>query len=88
MTRRKWTEKEKFEVVLEGLRGDATISELCNRYGIQQSQYYVWRDHFLKNGSKVFTMNKQTKHEQQLENKIQKMKRVIGELTLELKKND
>lgn len=88
MKRRQWTEKEKFEVILEGLRGEVTISELCNHYGIQQSQYYAWRDLFLKNGSKVFTLSKQNKHEQQLENKIQKMHRVIGELTLELKKND
>ena len=88
MTRRKWSEKEKFEVVLEGLRGEVTISELCNHHSIQQSQYYAWRDLFLKNGSKIFSMNKQHKHEQQLEKKMQKMQRVIGELTLELKKND
>ena len=88
MKRRQWSEKEKFEIVVAGLRGEMTIAALCNHHGIQQSQYYGWRDLFFQNGSKIFTMNQQTKHEQQLEIKIKKMQQVIGELTLELKKND
>jgi transposase len=88
MKRRHWTEKEKFTIVVEGLQSEVKISELCNHHGIQQSQYYAWRDLFLKNGSKVFMLDKQSRHEQVLEHRIKKMQQVIGELTLELKKND
>ena len=78
MRRRQWSEKEKFEIVVAGLRGEMTISGLCNHHGIQQSQYYIWRDLFLQNGARVFTMNQQSKHEQRLEDKIKKMQQVIG----------
>ena len=58
MKNRKWTNRQKLEIVLEGLNGRVTISDLCNRHQIQQTQYYEWKNHFL------------------------------GDLTMELKKND
>ena len=88
MKRKQRTKQEKFKIVMEGMRGDTMISEICARHEIHQSQYYAWRDLFLKNGSNVFEVNRQTQHERALENRIRKMKEVIGELTLELKKND
>lgn len=88
MKRKVWKESDKFKVVLEGLRGEMSVAELCNRYEIHQSQYYKWRDQFLKNGAKAFEVNKQNHRERLLENKVARMERVIGELTLELKKND
>ena len=88
MKRRRRTEQEKFEIVMEGIRGDAVISEICARHEVHQSQYYQWRDMFLKNGAKIFNGNRESQHERALENRIRKMKEVIGDLTLELKKND
>ena len=70
------------------MQGHVTVSELCNRYEIHQSQYYQWRDQFLKEGAKVFESSGSNKREEQLKKKMRKMERVIGELTLELKKND
>ena len=88
MKRKQRSEQEKFDIVLEGLRGDVPVTELCNRHSIHQSQYYAWRDLFLKHGAKVFNANKQGRHEQVLESRIKRMQQVIGELTLELKKSD
>jgi len=52
MKKRNWTGKEKLMVVLEGLRGDMTIAEVCNRQQISQNQYYRWRDRLLSQGAR------------------------------------
>ena len=88
MKRRKWTKELKFKIVLEGLQGQISVSELCNKHEIQQSQYYNWRDKFLREGASVFQNNDATKREEQLKNKMSRMEQMIGKLTLELKKND
>src|ERR1700720_1164600 len=42
MTRRKFSAAEKIRIVLEGLRGEESIAELCRREGIVQNLYYRW----------------------------------------------
>lgn len=52
MTRsKKWTAAEKAQIVLEGLRGETSIAELCRWHGFDQSQFYRWREAFLARGS-------------------------------------
>ena len=41
-TRRQFSSEEKIRVVLEGLRGEDSIAELCRREGIAASMYYGW----------------------------------------------
>ena len=41
-TRRKYSVEDKIRIVLEGLRGEMTIAELCRREGIVQNLYYKW----------------------------------------------
>jgi transposase len=43
-TRRQFSAEEKIRIVLEGLRGDDSIAELCRREGIAQSLYYTWSE--------------------------------------------
>jgi transposase-like protein len=88
MKRRKWTSKDKLKVVLEGLSGQIEITKLCHKYQIQQTQYYKWRDHLLKFGNQAFEQKNITKKEQLLEQEVRNLKRIIGDLTVELKKND
>jgi transposase len=49
-TRRHFSAEEKIRVVLEGLRGEASIAELCRREGIVQNLYYRWSKEFLEAG--------------------------------------
>ena len=49
-TRKKHPPEEKIRIVLEGLRGEESIAELCRREGIAQSQYYSWSKEFLEAG--------------------------------------
>jgi transposase len=52
-TRRKQhSAEEKIRIVLEGLRGEDSIAELCRREGIAQSLYYSWSKEFLEAGKK------------------------------------
>jgi transposase-like protein len=85
---RKWDSAKKFEIVLEGLKGGANISEICNRHQISQTQYYKWRDHFLGKGAKIFEMKDKNKLEERYKTEIKKLKTIIGDLTCELKKNE
>lgn len=88
MKRKTWSKELKFKIVLEGLQGHIPVSELCTKYEVHQSQYYTWRDQFLRDGMQVFQSSDATKREEQLKKKMAKMEQVIGKLTLELKKND
>ena len=51
-TRRKFAPEEKVRIVLEGLRGEQSISELCRREGIAANLYYRWSKDFLEAGKK------------------------------------
>ena len=48
--RRKFSADEKIRIVLEGLRGEMPISEICRREGIAASVYYKWSKSFLEAG--------------------------------------
>lgn len=84
---RTWTSEEKAKIVLQGLRG-RPVAELCNEYQIHQTQYYKWRDKFLNDAPKAFDTARQTKREERLERECAKLKGIIGDLTVELKKSD
>ena len=51
-TRRKFSAEEKIRIVLDGLRGESSISELCRREGIAESLYYNWSKEFMEAGKK------------------------------------
>ena len=51
-TRRRYSAEEKIRIVLEGLRGEDSIAELCRREGISQNLYYRWSKEFLEAGKK------------------------------------
>ena len=87
MKRRKWDPKTKALVVLEGLKG-RPVAELCTEHQISQSQYYAWRDQFLRNAAKTFEVHQQSHSEARLERENTRLKALVGELTLALKKND
>lgn len=87
MRRRKWTAKEKLQIVLEGLSGKSGMSEICARHGVGQTQYYKWRDQFLANGTRAFESDADKQKERLISENI-KLKTLIGHLTIELKKTE
>ena len=51
-TRKQYSAEEKIRIVLDGLRGEETIAELCRQEGIAHSLYYSWSKEFLEAGKK------------------------------------
>jgi len=89
-TRRKFSPDEKIRIVLEGLRGDVPISDLCRREGIGSGVYYKWSKEFLEAGKNGLTRaslrNATTDEVQTLKYENSDLKRAVAELTLELMK--
>jgi transposase-like protein len=87
MHRRKWEAKTKAMIVLEGLKG-MPVAELCTEHQISQAQYDPWRDQFLAPAPKAFEVHEQSQREARLARENTRLKRLVGELTLEIKKSD
>src|SRR3984893_9797442 len=51
-TRKQYLAEEKIRIVLDGLRGEHSIAELCRREGIAESLYYTWSKDFLEAGKR------------------------------------
>ena len=89
-TRRKFTAEDKIRIVLEGLRGELSISELCRRESIAPSVYYKWSKSFLdagKNGLTRATVRNATSDEvHHLRSVNSDLKRAVAELTLDIMK--
>jgi transposase len=87
-TRKKFAADEKIRVVLEGLRGEISISELCRKEGIAASVYYKWSKDFLeagKNGLTRSTVRDATSDEvYHLKSENSDLKKAVAELTLDL----
>ena len=86
-TRRHFSAEDKIRIVLEGLRGEESIAELCRREGIVQNLYYRWSKDFLEAGKKRLagdTARAATSDEvKDLRREANALKEVVAELTLE-----
>jgi transposase len=86
-TRRQYGAEEKIRIVLEGLRGEESIAELCRREGIAASMYYGWSKEFLEAGKRRLagdTARAATSQEvKDLRHQAQALKEVVADLTLE-----
>ena len=86
-TRKQYSAEEKIRIVLEGLRGEDSIAELCRREGIAQNLYYRWSRDFLEAGKKRLagdTARAATSDEvKDLRREATALKEVVADLTLE-----
>ncbi len=88
-TRKHRSAEEKIRIVLDGLRGEDSIAELCRREGIAQSLYYKWSKEFLEAGKKRLagdTARAATTNEvKDLRRQSRELKEVVAEQALELR---
>ena len=86
-TRRHFSAEDKIRIVLEGLRGDDSIAELCRKEGIAQSLYYVWSKEFMEAGKRRLagdTARAATADEvKDLRREASALKECVADLTLE-----
>jgi transposase len=86
-TRRKFSSEEKIRIVIDGLRGETSIAELCRREGIAQNLYYRWSKDFMESGKKRLdgdTMREaNTSEVQSIKKENAQLKEVVAELLLQ-----
>ncbi len=86
-TRRHFSAEDKIRIVLEGLRGDDSIAELCRKEGIAQSLYYTWSKEFMEAGKRRLagdTARAATSDEvKDLRHQARDLKECVADLTLE-----
>jgi transposase len=85
MQQRKWDAKTKAIIVLDASKGKS-VAEICTEHQISQSLYYQWRDQFLANDADAFEIHQHSRREACLEQENAKLKKLVGEPLLELKK--
>jgi transposase len=89
VTRKRHSAEEKIRIVLDGLRGESSIAELCRREGIAESLYYAWSKEFLEAGKRRLagdTARAATSGEvKDLRREAQELKAVVAEQALELR---
>jgi len=86
-TRRQHSAEEKIRIVLEGLRGEVSIAELCRKEGINQNLYYRWSKEFLEAGKKRLagdTAREATSDEvKELKAEARQLKETLAEVLIE-----
>jgi transposase len=86
-TRRHFSAEDKIRIVLDGLRGEDSIAELCRREGIAQSLYYTWSKEFMEAGKRRLagdTARAATTDEvKDLRREASALKECVADLTLE-----
>ena len=86
-TRKKYSSEEKIRIVLEGLRGEESIAELCRREGLNPNVYYRWSKEFMEAGKKRLagdTVREATSDEvKELRAKAAALKETLGEVVME-----
>ena len=87
--RKKYSAEEKIRLVIEGLRGDESIAELCRREGIAQSMYYKWSKEFLEAGKQRLAGNTKRQADssevKDLRRQNDQLKELVAELALKNK---
>ena len=88
-TRKHYSAEDKIRIVLDGLRGEDSIAELCRREGIAQSMYYGWSKEFLEAGKRRLagdTARAATTDEvKDLRQEATALKEVVAEQALEIR---
>ena len=86
-TRRHFSAEDKIRIVLEGLRGEDSIAELCRKEGIAQSLYYTWSKEFMEAGKRRLAGDTaraaSTDEVKDLRREASALKECLADLTLE-----
>ena len=89
-TRKKYSAEEKIRIVIEGLRGETSIAELCRKEGINANLYYNWSKDFMEAGKRRLAgdikREATTTEVHYLKNENMDLKELVAELSLEVRK--
>jgi len=81
---RKWSVEEKLAIVLEGMRGERSVSEICREHGISQTQYYRWREEFLESGKQGLSGGSGSRELDELRREVERLQKLVGKQALQI----
>jgi transposase len=82
MSRKRWTYEEKLQIVLAMLAKNETVTEICHRHRVSETQAYRWRDQFLEGGKKALNDGRTKKGRDALVEENRKLKELVGSQAL------
>jgi transposase len=83
MAARHWTAEERIRIVMESMNTDITLAELCRKYNLNPNVFYQWKNKFIEGGKMALSGSlKNTSSSKELEAEIERLKKLIGELTI------
>ena len=77
--RKKHANSFKLKVALEAAKGNKTLAEMCQEFGVVSSQIYSWKKQLEDHGGEIFADKRHVDHK----NEIDRLHRVIGKITVE-----
>lgn len=85
MSKARWTYSAQFklETVLEGIRGEKSIAQICRERGIKDSLYYKWRDQFMGQALDIFEDKRNPSVSEGSSERIAELERMVGRLAVE-----
>jgi transposase len=81
--RRTYTAQFKLETVLEGMRGEKSIAQICRERGIKDTLYYKWRDQFTSQALQIFEDKRRPMVSEDSSQRIAELERMVGRLAVE-----
>jgi transposase len=81
---RKFTTKQKVEIVLAGMKGDRSVRDVCREHEISDTLYYQWRDKLCEGGVVALSGKEDRQAERELKKRIRELERALGRKTYEL----
>ena len=85
-TRRTFSSEQKITIVMEALRAETSVAELCRKYSIQEPQFYKWNKEFLEAGKKrlsgATTRDATSDEVTELRKENQRLKEMVADLVL------
>jgi len=91
--RRRWTAKQKWQIIAEARQADNTVSEVCRRHGIGTGQFYAWEKKAHQGALEALRGQRRGRKQEaalsQMQTELNRMRKVVAELSaenLELKK--
>ncbi len=85
-TRKQYNAEDKIRIVVEGLRGEQTIAELCRKEGLNQSLYYKWSKEFLEVGKSRLALSTNREADstevKEMREELDQLKLLVAELSL------
>ena len=81
--RRSYSAQFKLETVLEGIRGEKSVAQICRERGIKDSLYYKWREQFVSQAPGIFENKRNPAVNEGNNERIAELERMVGRLAVE-----